>query len=288
MSAMEDHTYLPLDQKPPLQVNIPSATSVFPTCQPSYVSYDDKFTIEDQNLQLVEKENQKKKQRTYGRALNDISNTHPIKKSSTIITPKKIGVKEVEVQTMTIETRTLGTQTSEEDVLSHISFNHVDLSKHSYSKPKISTPVKVSTMEPMDLDFSNIETPTEIYDNLSYSDSSDSPIKDDKKADPEFVLESSSSISSDESVTDVQNNSISEKTFIVFGCALEMLMSLVLCSICGSDTMITSMCIVGTKLIVDFHCINNHDFTWKSQPDAGKMAKGNIAMASAILLWCFL
>ncbi|KAL4236185.1 hypothetical protein ACF0H5_004572 [Mactra antiquata] len=240
MSAMEDHTYLPLDQQSPLQVNIPSATSVFPTCQPSYVSYDDKFTIEDQNLQLVEKENRKKKQSSYGRALNDISNTHPINKSSTIITLRKMVVKEVEVQTMTIETRTLGTHTCEEDVLSHIYFNHVDLSEHSYSaKPKISTPVKVSTMEPMDLDFSNIETPTEIYDNLSYSDS-DSPIKDDKKADPDFVLESSSSsIYSYESVTDVKNNSISEKTFIVFVCALEMLMSLVFCSICGSDTMIT-------------------------------------------------
>ncbi|KAL4234431.1 hypothetical protein ACF0H5_006078 [Mactra antiquata] len=60
-----------------------------------------------------------------------------------------------------------------------------------------------------------------------------------------------------------------------------MLMLLLLSSICGSDTMITSMIIMGTKLIEDFHRINNHALHGNpsQKPENGQRSKGKITTA---------
>ncbi|XP_053395792.1 uncharacterized protein LOC128555963 [Mercenaria mercenaria] len=211
----------------------------------------------------------------HGRVLGDISNTVCLKPSPTKKS-RRSKTAEGSTKTEPVETRSIETQTEE---TSFVQPPVVFRSDHTYSRvQKMSTPAK-TTAEPMELDISAVNSLSFVSedtvtlnvdtDQNSSSDSSSVSLtyKDNERTDPNYMQSSSSS---DESITDLKDQDITDRTFLVFGSSLEQIFSLVLCIYCGASSMVTQVAAWGTRLIVEFQCIKNHDFTWKSQPDAGK------------------
>ena len=78
-------------------------------------------------------------------------------------------------------------------------------------------------------------------------------------------------------------NSTEDSKFIVFWSCIKSLFCLLMCKVCKQpiDPNATTHHFNGTGLSVNFNCLNNHEFTWKSQPFIGKQLVGNIMLSAA-------
>lgn len=114
-----------------------------------------------------------------------------------------------------------------------------------------------------------------------------SPVKSiTTKADPDFSF-----IPSDESTNELSNlssdeeqdvNPTEDSKFIVFWSCIKSLFCMLMCQVCTQpfDANATNHYVNGTGLSVEFNCMNNHKFTWKSQPLVGKQPIGNIMLSA--------
>lgn len=103
---------------------------------------------------------------------------------------------------------------------------------------------------------------------------------DNEKTDPSYLPSASSSSSDDSSI---DGDSISDKSFIVYGSALQNLFGVISCNTCGLKAIPSDTFVKGTLLGVNFVCEGGHNFLWKSQPESKNIPIGNIIMCASIL-----
>jgi hypothetical protein len=72
------------------------------------------------------------------------------------------------------------------------------------------------------------------------------------------------------------------QVFLVFGSCLRIL--LLICSVCGGASKPYVTARRGSAICIERICRAGHRMRWGSQPYLGKLARGNLVMASSILL----
>nr|XP_022296455.1 uncharacterized protein LOC111106186 [Crassostrea virginica] len=114
-----------------------------------------------------------------------------------------------------------------------------------------------------------------------------SPVKSisgQAEQDCSYAPSDESTIFSNVSMEEEQDvNSTEDSKFIVFWSCIKSLFCLLMCKVCKQpiDPNATTHHFNGTGLSVNFNCLNNHEFTWKSQPFIGKQPVGNIMLSAA-------
>ncbi|XP_056013504.1 uncharacterized protein LOC130052444 [Ostrea edulis] len=81
----------------------------------------------------------------------------------------------------------------------------------------------------------------------------------------------------------VPKEAVNESKFTVFSSCLDILFKMIICQICHSpfDFDDVRKHNDGSALKVSFTCLNNHSYSWKSQPFIGKQPVGNILLTAA-------
>jgi hypothetical protein len=157
----------------------------------------------------------------------------------------------------------------------------ISISDHAYFKtptepdpPLTSTPIKKLISDSFHDSIENVSPVHETDDSFQISEiSCESPVSSPSAS---FSI-------SEKTEKNIPKEAVNESKFMVFSSCLELLFKMLVCQICHSpfDFDDVRKHVDGSALTVSFTCLNNHSYSWKSQPSIGKQPVGNILLTAA-------